>query len=270
MSQAKAAAGFLRHRGIGEPVELAVVLGTGLGPIAETPDGPFVISYQELPGFPQTTIAGHAGRLAAGVQEGLRVAYLEGRAHYYEGGNAGAMITALETMALLGAEIVLVTAIARSLRHGLYPGNIALITDHINLSGIDSLGRAPLDGRCLDLADAYDPRLRQRLKKASAMAGVGLQEAVYMWIPGPSFETPAEVKAACHLGANVIGKSLVPEVIIARHLGLRAAALTAITNFAAGFSGGSPGRGETQSGALAGTIGLKRLIRNFLRTRDEN
>lgn len=264
-----AAAQLLRQRGVDEPVEMAVLLGTGLGALAGALDGPVTVSYRDLPGFPETTVPGHAGQLAIGIQEGVRVAYLQGRAHYYENGDAGVMASALETMALLGAWTVLLTSTAGSVRSGLYPGNIAIITDHINISGINPLVGTSGDARFVNLVDAYDPRLRQRLKKAAAEAGVGLQEAVYMWFPGPSFETPAEIKLARQLGADVAGMSIVPEVIIARRLGLRVAALSIVTNFGAGFSGGNPGHEETQNSALAGTIGLKRLVRNFLKTKDE-
>lgn len=129
MSASMAAAYVLRQRGVGEPVEMAVILGTGLGAVAEMLDRPVVVSYQDLPGFPQTSVPGHAGQLAIGVQESVRVAYLHGRAHYYESGDAGAMASALETMALLGAWTMLLTSTAGSVRPGLYPGNIAMITD---------------------------------------------------------------------------------------------------------------------------------------------
>ncbi len=264
-----AAAQLVRDRGICEPVDLAVVLGAGLGPVAEMLDAPMVISYQELPGFPQTAATHHPGRLLIGVQQGFRVAYLQSRAHFYGCGDAGGMTNALETMAFLGAWTLLLAATAESVRPGLYPGNIAIITDHINVSGINPLGGALATERCVNLVDAYDPRLRQRLRKASAGAGVSLQEAIYMWFPGPVFETPAEVKAARQLGADAVGMSIVPEVVIARKLGLRVAALAVITNFAAGFSGGNPSLEETQRGALAGTIGLKLLVRKFLATKDE-
>ena len=269
MSASRAAAQLLRQRGVDEPVEMAVLLGTGLGALAGALDGPVTVSYRDLPGFPETTVPGHAGQLAIGIQEGVRVAYLQGRAHYYENGDAGVMASALETMALLGAWTVLLASTAGSVRSGLYPGNIAMITDHINISGINPLVGTSGDARFVNLVDAYDPRLRQRLKKAAAEAGVGLQEAVYMWFPGPSFETPAEIKLARQLGADVAGMSIVPEVIIARRLGLRVAALSIVTNFGAGFSGGNPSHEETQNSALAGTIGLKRLVRNFLKTKDE-
>ena len=132
MSASRAAAQLLRQRGVDEPVEMAVLLGTGLGALAGALDGPVTVSYRDLPGFPETTVPGHAGQLAIGIQEGVRVAYLQGRAHYYENGDAGVMASALETMALLGAWTVLLTSTADSVRSGLYPGNIAMITDHIN------------------------------------------------------------------------------------------------------------------------------------------
>jgi purine-nucleoside phosphorylase len=264
-----AAAQLLRQRGVNEPVEMAVLLGTGLGSLAGALDEPVTVSYQDLPGFPATTVPGHAGQLAIGVQEGVRVAYLQGRAHFYEHGDAGVMASALETMALLGAWTVLLTSTAGSVRSGIYPGNIAMITDHINITGINPLVRAPVEARFVNLVDAYDARLRNRLKKASAGAGVSLQEAVYMWFPGPSFETPAEIKLARLVGADVVGMSIVPEVILARRLGLRVGALSIVTNFGAGFSGGNPSHEETERAALAGTISLKRLIRNLLKAKDE-
>lgn len=264
-----AAAQLLRQRGVEEPVEMAVLLGTGLGALAGALDGAVTVSYQDLPGFPKTSVPGHPGQLAIGVQEGIRVAYLQGRAHFYEHGDASVMASALETMALLGAWTVLLTSAAGAVRPGLYPGNIAMITDHINLSGINPLAGKSVDARFVNLVDAYDPRLRQRLRKAAAEAGVGLQEAIYMWFPGPSFETPAEIRLARQFGADVVGMSIVPEVILARRLGLRVAALSIVTNFGAGFSGGNPCHEETERAALAGTIGLKRVLRNFLKKKDD-
>jgi len=176
---------------------------------------------------------------------------------------------ALKTIALLGAWTVLLTSTADSVRPGLYPGNIAMIADHMNISGINPLVGKAVDSRFVNLVDAYDSRLRHRLKKASAGAWVSLQEAIYMWFPGPSFETPAEIKLARQLGADVVGMSIVPEVIIARLLGLRVAALSIVTNFSAGFSGGNPSYEETERAALTGTIGLKRLVRNFLKTNND-
>lgn len=240
-----AAAQLLRQRGVDEPVEMAVLLGTGLGALAGALNGPVTVSYEDLPGFPETSVPGHEGQLAIGVQEGVRVAYLQGRAHFYEHGDADVMASALETMALLGAWKVLLTSTVGSIRAGLYPGNIAMVTDHINISGINPLIGKTGDARFVNLVDAYDLRLRHRLRKASAGAGVSLQEAVYMWFPGPSFETPAEIRLARQLGADVVGMSIVPEVIIARRLGLRAAALAVVTNFGAGFSGGNPTHEET-------------------------
>jgi purine-nucleoside phosphorylase len=269
MSASMAAAQILRQRGVDEPVDMAVLLGTGLGSLAGALEGSVTVSYQDLPGFPELTVPGHAGQLVIGVQEGVRVAYLQGRAHFYENGDAGVMAGVMETIALLGAWTVLLTSTAGSVRPGLYPGNIAMITDHINISGINPLIGTAAASRFVNLVDAYDLRLRHRLKKASAAAGVSLQDAVYMWFPGPSFETPAEIKIARQLGADVVGMSIVPEVIIARQLGLRVAALSLVTNFGAGFSGGNPSHEETERADPAGTIGLKRLLRNFLKTKDD-
>ncbi len=263
-----AAAQFLRQRGGSEPIQLAVLLGTGLGPLADILDTPVAVPYRELPGFPQTSVPGQAAQVTLGVEEGVRVAFLQGRGDRCEAGDAGAMTSALETMALLGTWTILLAASAGSVRPGIYPGNITMITDHINTTGINPLAGATADRRFVNLVDAYDPRLRLRLKKAAAGAGVNLPESIFMWLPGPSFETPAEVKVARQLGADVIGMSIVPEAIIARSLGLRVAALAIVTHFAAGFSGGNPNFEETQRAALSGTIGLKRLVRNFVKIKD--
>jgi purine-nucleoside phosphorylase len=262
MTTSIAAAEFLRRRGIGEPVDLAVLLGAGLSALGEGLEDALVLPYSALPGFPQADVPEDGGRLAIGVQEGVRVAYLQGG----RSGGPDRMKGALETLALLGAWGVLLTGTGGSLRQGLYPGNIAMISDHINFSGINPLAAAQ-NSQPFSLADAYDPKLRQRLKAAGAGTGVSVQEAIYMWIPGPSCETPAEARAARQLGAEAVGASLVPEVILARRLGLRVAALAVITNYAAGFSGGAPNEEQTQRAALGAAIGLKRLVRNFLRTK---
>jgi len=264
-----AAAQFLRQRGGSEPIQLVVLLGTGLGPVADVLDAPVAVSYRELPGFPQSSALDQAGQVMIGVEEGVRVAFLQGRTEWHESGDAGAMASPLETMALLGAWTVLLVATAGSVRPGIYPGNITMITDHINVTGINPLAGTTVERRFVNLIDAYDPRLRLRLKKAAAGAGVNLQESIYMWLPGPSFETPAEVKVARQLGADIVGMSVVPEAIIARSLGLRVAAIAIVTNFAAGFSGGNPNFAETQCAALSGTIGLKRLVRNFVKIKDQ-
>ena len=214
-------------------------------------------------------ISGHEGRLVIGTQEGFRVAYMLGRAHYYETGDPRCMAVALETLALLGTHSLLLTAAAGSLKADFYPGTLALVTDHINFSGQNPLVGLASDGGFVSLTETYDQRLMKRLKRATIRAGVTLHEGVYMWFSGPSFETPAEIRMARILGADLVGMSIVPEAILARRLGLRVAAVAVITNFGAGFSGGNPSHSETKEVAMQGAIGLRRLVRAFLRTKED-
>ncbi len=260
---------ILQRRGVTEPLETAIVLGTGLGSIGEAVEQPLVIPYEDLPGFPAGTVSGHDGRLVVGRWEGTRVAIMQGRAHYYETGNAAAMATPLETLALLGVQIVVLTNSAGSTHLDWYPGNLAIISDHINITGINPLVGLGSDSGFVPLADAYDPKLRAKLRRSAQAANIAaLREGVYMWFPGPTFETAAEIKLAKQLGADLVGMSTVPEVILARRLGLKVAAISVITNFATGIGSGNPTHAETKSTALSGSIGLKRLLRAFVRTHE--
>ena len=217
MENSQQAAAVLAERGVKAPVGTAIVLGTGLGSIADALDSAIAVPYADLPGFPAGGVSGHAGRLVVGSWEGVRVAVMQGRSHYYETGDAGGMRTALETMASLGVRNLLLTNSAGSLHGDWYPGSLALVSDHINFSGVNPLIGSGGDERFVSLADAYDRHLRTRLRRAAGQAGItALREGVYMWFAGPSFETPAEVKVAKLLGADLVGMSTVPEVILAR------------------------------------------------------
>ena len=266
MSDSQRARDVLRDRGVTEPIDLGIVLGTGLGSIADAPESPVTATFAELPGFPNLGVSGHEGRLVVGSWEGTRVAILQGRTHYYESGDAAAMRTPLETLALLGARSLVLTNSAGATHPDWYPGQIAMLTDHINITGINPLVGASDDARFVSLADAYDRALRTRMRRAATAAGVrDLREGIYMWFPGPSFETPAEVRVAKTLGADLVGMSTVPEVVLARHLGMKVVALSVITNFATGISGGNPSHAETKSTALSSSIALKRLLRAYVR-----
>ena len=266
MSEGQAAAEVLRGRGVTEPIETAIVLGTGLGAIADGLGDPIEVPFADLPGFPPAGVSGHAGRLVVGTWEGVRLVVMQGRSHYYETGDAAAMRTPLATLHAIGARTLILTNSAGSLHADWYPGSMALISDHINLSGANPLIGTSGDDRFVPLADAYDRYLRVRLRAAAGQAGVTtVREGVYMWFSGPSFETPAEIKMAKLLGADLVGMSTVPEVILARRLGMKVAAISMITNFATGIGGGKPSHGETKDVALSGSIGLKRLLRAYLR-----
>ncbi|MDX7953094.1 purine-nucleoside phosphorylase [Lichenihabitans sp. Uapishka_5] len=261
-----AALATLRTRGVTEPIAMAFVLGTGLGSITDELKDPICVDYADLPGFPEANVSGHAGRLWIGAWEGTRVAIMEGRAHYYETGNPRAMEASLSTLRALGATTLVLTNSAGSCNLDWHPGSIALIADHINFSGLNPLIGDLSDKRFVNLREAYDRRLRARFRQAAAHAGKStLHEGVYMWFSGPSFETPSEVKMAKLLGADLVGMSTVPEVILARRLDFRVLALSLVTNFATGIKTGDPSHAETKSVATTGAIALKRLLRAFVK-----
>lgn len=266
---AEAAAAFLESRGVTRTIDTGVILGTGLGSLADSVTDPIIVPYEEIPGFTSAQVSGHAGRMVVGAVESSRVAFLDGRVHYYENGNPAAMKLALQTMALLGIRTLIITNSAGSLHADWYPGSVAVIKDHINMAGANPLIGEETDARFVSMTDAYDPRLRKRLRVIAAASGVAVREATYMWFSGPSFETPAEIRMAKTLGADLVGMSTVPEVILARWLGLRVLALSVVTNFGAGIGGATPSHAETQDVARSGSIGLRRLLRAFLRPSDD-
>ena len=265
----KAAAEMIRDRAGSEPIETAIVFGTSLGATFDAMEDSVAIPYEDIPGFPKTMTSGHEGRLVLGRLEGVRVACLCGRAHYYERGDPRAMAAPLATMAELGARTLLLTCAAGSTNADIHPGTLVLVTDHINLNGLNPLIGGGSDEDFVAMTDAYDARIIKRLKRASAGAGVALREGVYMWFSGPSFETPAEIRMARTFGADLVGMSLVPEVILARRLAIRVGAVSVVTNFGAGFLGGAPSHAQTHEIARQGSIGLRRLIRAFFKSRDE-
>jgi purine-nucleoside phosphorylase len=254
---------IIRARAGHAPVELGLVLGSGLGPLADAVEG-VAIPYPDLPGFPEASVSGHRPTLVVGDLMGVRVAVFGGRAHYYERGDASVMRRPLETLWALGAERLVLTNAAGSLRAAARPGDIMLIADHINLSGANPLIGEPTDSRFVDLVDAYDPEMRAALKAAAEAEGVALPEGVYAWAAGPSFETPAEIRAFQILGADAVGMSTVPEVILARFLGLKVAALSALTNMGAGMAVESLSHEHTKAMAPLGAGKIERVLRRYL------
>ena len=247
-----------------QPLDCAIILGTGLGGIADAVEDAVVIPYADLAGFPATGVSGHAGRLVIGTLEGRRVGLLQGRAHTYEHGNARAMKPVIEALENFGTRALLITNAAGSLDPAMQPGAVMAVTDHIALFGPNPLIGEPGDGRFVPMNDAYDPFLRLALSRGAAARGVTLYEGVYAWVTGPSFETPAEIRALRVLGADAVGMSTVPEVILARHRGLQVAALSLITNLAAGLAAEAPSHTETKTGAADGALAVEAVIRGFL------
>lgn len=258
------AASVLIDRGIDGGIDCAIVLGTGLGRIIDDMVDPISVPFEEIPGFPKGSVSGHAKRLSYGLLHGKKVLVFEGRAHFYETGDPAVMRVPLGVLSAFGSPPLVLTNAAGSLRPDLRPGSLALITDHINLSGPNPLVGDVGDGRFVPMIDAYDPHLRARLKKAAGACGANMGEGVYMWFSGPSFETPAEIRMAKTLGADLVGMSTVPEVILARRFGLRVAGISIVTNMAAGILGGAPNHGETRDVAATATTALRRVLRAFL------
>jgi purine nucleotide phosphorylase len=245
--------------------KVAVLLGSGLGGFAEEVEAVATIPYAELPGFPQPTVGGHAGRLVLGHVGALPVAVLQGRTHYYERGHADEMAEAIRAMAQLGCETLLQTNAAGSLRLDMPPGSLMAITDHINFTGVNPLfGVGPGNGRFVDMVDAYNPAMVERLLAIAKEANILCHDGIYMWFSGPSFETPAEIRAAVTLGAAAVGMSTAPETILARHAGMKVAALSLMTNYAAGLVPGALGHEQTLAVAGEASDRVRRLLRGFL------
>ena len=245
---------------------VGIVLGSGLGGVADKIKAEAIIPYAELPGFPQSRVAGHSGRMVLGTLGGAPVVGLQGRIHLYEGLSLEDIKIFIRTLKRLGCETVFVTNAAGSLRTELPPGRFMAVTDHINLIPDNPL-RGPNDEeygpRFPGLEGAYDAGLRRLLHGSAKRIGMTLDEGVYVACLGPSFETPAEIRAFAQMGGSAIGMSTAPETIVARHCGLKVVALSVITNFGAGLGGGH-GHDQTLSEAERSTERLTRLIEAFL------
>ncbi len=228
-------AATLRQRLGARAPRIAILLGSGWGPVAQRLDGAVEIPYADLPAFPRLAIGGHAGLLRAGRLAGVEVMVLAGRKHTYESGDAGAMKGVVRTLAAAGITVLLQTNAAGSMDPGMRPGELMLISDHLNVVQRSPLVGEPGDKRFCDMNHAYDPALREAARAAAADAGVPLHEGVYAWVLGPQFETPAEIRMLRAFGAQAVGMSTVPETILARHAGLRVLALSMLTNMAAGM-----------------------------------
>jgi xanthosine phosphorylase len=245
---------------------LGIVLGSGLGRVAEALEDAVTIPYTELPEFPAPSVHGHAGTLALGRLSGLPVACLMGRRHVYEGGDPGAMRGPVRALKAAGAEALFVTNAAGSLNPDVGPGSLMAISDHINMLGVNPLTGPNDDAvgpRFPSLRDAYDPELRAALHDVADELGIPLADGVYLATAGPSFETPAEIRAFRTLGADAVGMSTVPEVILARHAGLKVVAVSAITNLAEGMGGEPLSHEQTLRYANQAAGDLSRLIIGF-------
>lgn len=245
--------------------KMGLVLGSGLGAFTDAVADAVRFPFADLPGFPVSTVTGHRGELVIGRVGGVPVAVLSGRAHYYEHGDAAAMKTPIETLRELGCTAVVLTNAAGGLNLEIPPGELMLITDHINFAGANPLFGEVGDRRFVGMTRAYDEHLAELFREAAARENIALGEGVYMWFNGPSFETPAEIRAARILGADAVGMSTVPEVILARFFGLEVAAVSTVTNYAAGMTGAELSHEETKENGPKGAEKLKRLLPHVIK-----
>ncbi|MGD0913719.1 MAG: purine-nucleoside phosphorylase [Terracidiphilus sp.] len=238
------AAEFLRIKLNELAPRVGIVLGSGLGAAAHAVADPVIVPYSEIPHFPQSTVEGHSGRIVAGLMNGTPVAVMQGRVHYYEGYTPAQVAFPMRVLGTLGIRAVVLTNAAGGIAEGLSIGQLVLLADHIN-----SMGFNPLIGpneprfaveagaglRFFDMTEAYSEPLRQLARAAAREDGFEFAEGVYLATPGPSFETPAEIRAFRALGATLVGMSTVPETIVARHMGIEVLGISCVTNLAAGL-----------------------------------
>lgn len=247
--------------------DVALILGSGLGALADEVDDAVAIPFAEIPGFPKAAVAGHAGRLVIGMLEGVSCAFLQGRFHMYEGHDASTVVLPARMLFALGARTLIVTNAAGGINRTFTAGDLMLIDDHINLMARNPLIGAVLDGetRFPDMSHAYDPRLRSVAERVAAEQGIRLVRGVYAAVLGPSYETPAEIRMLERLGADAIGMSTVPEVIAARARDVPVLGISLITNAAAGLSENPLSHAEVIAAGAEARGRFTTLVRGILR-----
>ena len=231
-----AAAAYIKDR-IQQPPTVGLVLGSGLGDFADTLENPIRIPYSDIPDFPQPTVEGHSGAFVFGTKQGKSVVALQGRLHYYEGFTQQEITLPIRVLAAIGVKTLLLTNAAGGVNLGFQPGDLMLLSDHINYSGANPLigpNLAEFGPRFPDMSDLYTKSLRTAIKEKAAEAGISLQEGVYAMYSGPNYETPAEIRMFRTMGADAVGMSTVPEALVAGHSGLQVIGISCITNMAAG------------------------------------
>jgi len=262
-----AATQVIRAKAPGFHPQVALVLGTGIGALAEALEGPTVIDYGELPGFPRSAVEGHAGRLVLGNLSGVSVACMQGRVHLYEGHSAADLALPIRALRLSGCETLVLTNAAGSLNAEFLPGSLMMLSDHINMTGTNPLigtNDERFGPRFPDMTMAYDRALRCHFADAATALGITLHEGVYLALLGPNFETPAEIRAFRTLGADAVGMSTVPECLVARHCGMRVAAVSTLTNLAAGMTDEELSHEQSLAVGAEAAKDLGRLLPAFL------
>jgi inosine/guanosine/xanthosine phosphorylase family protein len=258
------AAGIITAAQPGFRPKIGVILGSGLGPMADDVTEATILDYRDLPGFPQPSVEGHAGRLSLGKVGETPVAVLQGRSHFYEHGRADAMQIPVRTLHAIGCEALILTNAGGSLDSAIGPGSVMMITDHVNLIQSSPLYDESGNSRFVDMVGAYDADLQRQARDAAQAAGVVLHEGVYVWFSGPQFETPAEVKLARLIGGSAVGMSTVPEVILARQVGMKVAGFSIITNLGAGMSDAPLSHEHTMKVAAIAAADLRQLLNRMI------
>ncbi|WP_119304241.1 purine-nucleoside phosphorylase [Dongia deserti] len=260
----KEAAGIIAAAKPGFKPNVGIILGSGLGPMAQDVTDATVLDYRGLPGFPQPSVEGHAGLLSLGKIGETAVAVLQGRGHFYEHGRADAMKVPVRALHAIGCETLILTNAGGSLDPAMGPGSVMMITDHINLVQSSPLFDEAGNSRFVDMVGAYDAGLQQHARDAAQATGVMLHEGIYVWFSGPQFETAAEIRFARMVGGTAIGMSTVPEVILARQAGMKVAGFSIITNFGAGMSDTPLSHEQTMSVAATAAVELRRLLNHMI------
>lgn len=246
---------------------IALVLGSGLGALADALSERETLAYADIPGLPQATVHGHAGQLVAGLLEGVEVVAMKGRLHPYEGYSLAQVVLAVRLMLRLGADTLIVTNASGGIDPQLAPGTLLAITDHINLTGGNCLvgpNDPALGPRFSDMSEAYDAGLIALASEVASEQGYTLARGVYAGVLGPSYETPAEVRMLSLLGASAVGMSTVQEVIAARHMGARVLGISCVTNPAAGLSAQKLDHADVERTARATAERLTKLVRGIV------
>lgn len=261
--QVQEAAAYIKEKLGGRAPEIAITLGSGLGDLADHLVDAVQIPYGEIPHFPVSTVAGHKGQFVVGKLEGREVLCMQGRFHYYEGYDLKQVTLPARVMKLLGISTLIVTNAAGGINTGFRPGNLMLIEDHLNLTGENPLIGENLEvfgDRFFDMTVAYDAEYRALAEQLAAELNIPLQKGVYAWLTGPNYETPAEIRYLRAIGADAVGMSTVPEVLVARHSGLRVCGISCITNLAAGMGDGLLSHEEVKETADRVKVDFIRLV----------
>ena len=248
-------------------IDIAIILGSGLGPLADEIENPIIIDYQDIPHFPVSTIPGHEGKLYIGTIANKTVCAMKGRFHYYEGHDMDIVTLPIRVFAKLGIPYLFVTNACGGIRDDLNPGQITLISDHIGFMAPSPLRGPNLDEfgpRFKDMTEVYSKQLQEIAKNAAKKTNVSLKEGVYCFFKGPMFETPAEIRALKAIGADMVGMSTVPEAIVARHSGMTTLGISLVTNKAAGLGQSELNHQEVMETANQAEVNLVKLVKQII------